>query len=104
MTPDALPPEAVTAAGNALRQQWLTDRPGMYHVDLDPMHWAAVALEAAAPHLAAAEREACAQLAEQHHAHYGCYVAINGKQTSGLRPFADLLRGAGEAPKEDHHD
>ena len=42
------------------------------------------------------EREACAQLAEQHHAHYGCYVGIDAGKgtvvTSGLRPFASLLR------------
>lgn len=95
MTPDALPPEAITAAGNALRQQWLTDRPGMYHVDLDPMHWAAVALEAAAPHLAAAEREACAQLAEQVDAQYPWYHAAGGiQQPVAFRPFAALLREA----------
>jgi hypothetical protein len=39
----------------------------------------------------AAERERIRQLAIEHKAHYGCYVAINNIQTSGLRPFADLL-------------
>ena len=44
----------------------------------------------------AAEREQCARLAERHRAHYGCYVSIEGNHghvvTSGLRPFADLIR------------
>ncbi len=40
----------------------------------------------------AAERERCAQLAEEHGAHYGCYVSIGDTVTSGLRPAAALLR------------
>jgi hypothetical protein len=55
-------------------------------------------LEAAAPHIAAAERERIAQLAEKHRVRYGAYVAINGKQTSGLREFADLIRTEGDQP------
>ena len=87
-------PEAVTAAGNALRKHWQTDKPGIYSFSLDPMHWAAVAVEATAPLIeaaaTAAERERIRQLATEHDA------AITrdcecGPHRGGR--FADLLEG-----------
>lgn len=53
----AIPPEWVTAVGNALRERWLRQYPGIVALDLDPMDWAVTALEAAEPHITAAERE-----------------------------------------------
>lgn len=52
-----IPPEAVTAAGNAMRERWLRDHPGIAALGLDPMDWAVTALEAAEPHIAAARRD-----------------------------------------------
>lgn len=51
----SVPPGAVTAAGNALRSRWLSERPNVMlpSFGLDPMEWAACALEAAWPHLTA---------------------------------------------------
>ena len=95
MTPDALPPEAIDAAVKA--------NDAFFDADGDIKHppntWvhelARVMLEAAAPHLAAAEREACAQLAEQVDAQYPWYHAAGGiQQPVAFRPFAALLREA----------
>lgn len=83
MTPD-IPPQAITA---------VYDGPGG-RLDLSLEDITDI-LEAAAPHLAAAEREACAQLAEQVDAQYPWYHAAGGiQQPVAFRPFAALLREA----------
>jgi hypothetical protein len=80
---------AIIAAGNALRLKWQEEHPGIA-ATLDPMDWAAVAVEAAAPLIAAAQREADAQLAERHGAGYAL-CNVNGHPYD-YKPFADLLR------------
>ena len=91
MTPAALPPEAITAAAKALAK---FHDAGVGH-DVPETVLATVALEAAAPHMGAAEREACAQLAEQVDAQYPWYHAAGGiQQPVAFRPFAALLREA----------
>ena len=83
MTPD-IPPQAITA---------VYDGPGG-RLDLSREDITDI-LEAAAPHLAAAEREACAKLAEQVDAQYPWYHAAGGiQQPVAFRPFAALLREA----------
>ena len=48
-----IPRAALDAAGNALRARWLGELPNVAlpSYGLDPMEWAATALEAAMPHL-----------------------------------------------------
>ena len=46
----SVPDAAVTAAGNAMRDHWLRQQPAIARL-IDPMDWAAIALEAAAPHM-----------------------------------------------------
>jgi hypothetical protein len=48
--------EATTTAGNAMREKWQRDHPGIGALDLDPMDWAATALEAAVPIIRVAGR------------------------------------------------
>ena len=92
MTPDALPPEAITAAGKGVMATFGADRAMASESIIR------YALEAAAPHLAAAEREACAQLAELHGATYPAPCTMADCPCSPLgesqhpEPFADLLR------------
>ena len=99
-----VPPQAITAAASVLTR--VLAKPGD---ELNPNQLALDqvlakrVLDAAAPHLAAAERDACAQLAEQVGASYLEAVG-DDDPISLIFPFADLLRGGGEAPKEDHHD
>ena len=121
--PAGPPPEAITAAGNALRERWLREFPAaILQFGCDPMDWAQTALEAAAPHLAAAEpgyepfvaagpaeteirvvpesavaeavaaeREQCAQLADQVGATY--HKTPGGpRMPSVITPFGTLLR------------
>jgi hypothetical protein len=91
MTTDSkVPADAITAAGNALRKRWLAEFPGIGGMTLDPMDWAATAVEAAAPLIAAAEREACARLAAEHKPTFWDPTA--GGDRGGWRFFADLLR------------
>ena len=76
----AVPPQAITAAAAVLSSD-----PG----DRDARTWAKAILEAAAPHLAAAEREHCAQLADDEAA---TLAASEGTGHRALRRFAALLR------------
>ena len=100
MTPDALPPEAINDAAQAERE-WkrgagLPDTETGY----DTGRIRAM-LEAAAPHLAAAEREACAQLAES--LKFRLYRPGNGpgagQQALDVVPLGELL---GHLRKDDH--
>lgn len=93
----SLPNEWITAAGNALRRRWQEEHPGVADiriVTLDPMDWAQTALEAAAPLIRAAEREQCAQLAEQVDAFYDapCPDGVPDCVHQDT-PFAGRLRG-----------
>lgn len=90
----AVPPQAITAGTDAVMAQRNLKSEGS-------RDWARrivmAALEAAAPHLAAAERERCAQLADKvravywHPRHFGTGLPIQSAE-----PFADLLRQGGE--------
>jgi hypothetical protein len=92
--PDPLPQAAVDAMRRARDSGPHGAIGGVAYSDEEIVRLA----EAAAPHIAAAERERIALLAERHRVKYGAYVAINGKQTSGLRQFADLIRTEGNLP------
>ena len=94
-TPAPLPAEAVEAAAAAIHLA-TCNLPGC----LDGgghRTTARVALEAAAPHLAAAERERCAQLAEHVSAAFPPPQCDHPEHWNlhGLNPFADLLRQGG---------
>ncbi len=99
-----LPAAAITAAAEAVGKMLGTPAAaiGQYHRD-----FASMVLEAAAPaiaaHATAAEREACARLAEQHGVRYeqrkscSCGRTMrNGEPCSYIvgpaLPFADLIR------------
>lgn len=89
MTPDALPPGAIDAGLAATLKRFPGDHAGLARDDV------AAILQAAAPHLATAEREACAQLAEQ----VGAIIPYRSSASNATgyeRPFAALLRGGGE--------
>ena len=89
MTPD-IPPQAITA---------VYDGPGG-RLDLSPEDITDI-LEAAAPHLAAAEREACAQLAGS--LKFTLYRPRNGpgagQEALDVVPLGELL---GHLRKDDH--
>ena len=51
---DLVTDDAVAAAGNAMREKWLREHPGIAALELDPMDWARTALEAGADMIVAA--------------------------------------------------
>lgn len=87
-SPVPVPPQAITAAVEAVMVQ-------RNLVSEGSREWATRivtgALAAAAPHLAAAERERCAQLADERRAGY---VVLDQQTGAEWRPFASLLREA----------
>jgi hypothetical protein len=86
-----VPPEAVTAAAQFIDDEYYhaTQR----HIPDWSRDLAIGALEAAAPFIAAAQREADAQLAEEEAAHADLEVAADEAPTCEiLRWFAALLR------------
>ena len=85
------PPEAIAAGAQALRKAALLDNAG--YIDGDEERAAQAVLEAAAAHLATAERERCAQLAEVKRAVY-CKPCDGAPcdYDDELAPFAALLR------------
>ncbi len=86
-----LPAEAVAAAAEAIAAQ----RRHLWDVDYcEVQALARAVLEAAAPHLVAAERERCAKLADEHNATYwkSCGRRECRDHHGGNAPFADLLR------------
>lgn len=84
-----LPPEACGAARKAVWDAYTGQRPP----GMDSGQWcdllADAALKAAAPHLAAAERETCARLADDE---ADTLAASEGTGHRALRRFAALLR------------
>ena len=86
-SPVPVPPQALAAAEHAIRDRYTITGPDMDRRVRFVMGDVRAALEAAAPHLAAAERETCAQLAEQRAAE----VSDTGL-AHAFRAFADLLR------------
>ena len=89
-SPQPVPPQAITAAAETLSQH-------IESGEMRPRILARLMLNAAAPHLAAAEREACAQLAEQAQAVYPEFTEETVPGHPGrqfMRQFASLLREA----------
>ena len=84
---------AVTAAAEALHDLECCT-PGCGPAEKD-FRRARHMLEAAAPHITAAEREHCAQLAEQHDAAITRDCACPGGHPGTRGRFASLLREAG---------
>lgn len=91
-----LPPEAVTAAAVAIRKRW-----AMLPEPFDAGALAIAALEAAAPHLATAQREHDAQLAEERGAQCPVYY---GTTLTAWQPFAALLRQGHAAGTRDTNE
>ena len=90
----AIPEAAFVAGATALHGDCCCESPDEHDEMMEGDHSIAeIVLVHAADAIRADERQRIRQLAEQHRAHYGCYVAINSIQTSGLRSFADLLGG-----------
>jgi hypothetical protein len=78
-----IPPEAISAAAEAITRELMSGKDYSLAIDSDEA-LAKAALEAAAPLIAAAERDRIRQLALEHAAHFDCDPAWG-------TPFADLL-------------
>lgn len=96
-SPVPVPPQAIAAAEHAIRARYTITGPDVDRRVKFVMGDVRAALEAAAPLLAAVERERCAQLAEKTGAIIPFRMAADNS-TGYERQFAELLR------KEDHHD
>jgi hypothetical protein len=76
-----------------MREKWLREHPRIIDLDIDPMDWAATALEAAEPFVVAAEHERCARLtrSESFRALLATINRIAGQVDLPLDTAAELL-------------